>query len=174
MAMTRTAVLGGTASTLMGVVAAAFLTLVISGSAWADPPEGQSYTGLKKCASCHFKQFMAWKKTKHAKSFDLLPSKYQKDAKCLQCHTTGYGEPSGFKDKKSTPNLAGGTCEVCHGPGSEHAKIAEGFGKKKLSEADENAVRDSIWLMLPKNVCVECHKVQAHGKSETPKALRRK
>ncbi len=140
----------------------------------ADPPKGQTYDGSKKCASCHFKQYMTWKKDKHSKSFSLLPASYQKNAKCLKCHTTGFGEPSGFKDIKTTPNLAGTTCETCHGPGSEHSKIAEKFGKKKLTAAEEKTVRDSIWLMTPKNVCIECHKTKAHGKSETPAELKKK
>ena len=126
----------------------------------ADPPKGQTYVGMKKCASCHFKQYTAWKKDSHSKVFDLLPASYKTNAKCLKCHTTGFGTPTGFKDIKKTPNLASITCESCHGPGSEHAKISERFGKKKLTAADELVVRDSIWLITPNNVCVECHTIQ--------------
>ena len=39
----------------------------------------------------HFDQYMKWKKDKHSKAFDLLTVKYEKDVKCLKCHTTGYG-----------------------------------------------------------------------------------
>ncbi len=161
---------------------AAALTLVavlggldLLGTAFADPPEDQTYTGAKRCASCHFTQYMSWKKTKHAKTFDLLPAEYQEDAKCLKCHTTGYGTPSGYKDQASTASLAGTTCESCHGPGSKHDEIAQQFkSKKTLTPEEEKLVRGSIWLMLPKNVCVECHTVQAHKKSETPPELRKK
>ena len=138
------------------------------------PPADQEYTGAKRCASCHFTQFMAWNKSKHSKTFNLLPAEYQTDAKCLPCHTTGYGEPTGYKDMATTPSLAGNTCETCHGPGSKHEEVAQSFGKEKLNEEQEKVVRDSIWLMLPKNVCVECHKVQGHGEPETPKELRTK
>ena len=172
--MTSKVVFSARLATVLGMVTVASLSLGALRMAWATPPEGQTYVGSKKCASCHFEQFMSWKKDPHAKTFELLPTKYQKDAKCLKCHTTGYGEPTGFKDIKSTPNLAGTTCETCHGAGSEHSKIAEGFGKKKLTEADEKLVRGSTWMQLPKNVCAECHKVKAHGKSETPKELIRK
>ena len=141
----------------------------------ADPPKDQTYTGSKRCASCHFTQYMSWKKTKHAKSFDLLPAKYQTDAKCLKCHTTGYGTPSGYKDQKSTPSLAGTTCESCHGPGSKHDEIAQKFKtKKELTPEEEKLVKGSIWLTLPKNVCVECHTMQGHKKSETPPELQKK
>lgn len=138
------------------------------------PPAGQTYTGAKDCASCHFEQFMSWSKSKHAKSFELLPAKYQSDEKCLTCHTTGYGEETGFKDIKTTKALAGTTCESCHGPGSKHDEIARGYGKAKLTPEQEKEVRDSIWLVLPGNSCVECHTVQGHKKSETPEELRPK
>jgi hypothetical protein len=136
------------------------------------PPEGQTYTGSKRCASCHFEQYMSWTKTKHAKAFDLLTSKYETNAECLKCHTTGYGEETGYKtaDDKA---LAGVTCETCHGPGSEHEEICQQFGKKKLTEAEEKICNDSIWRMLPKNICVECHGVQGHKKSETPDDLKK-
>jgi hypothetical protein len=136
------------------------------------PPAGQTYTGAKRCASCHFQQFMAWKKTGHAKSFDLLTAEYEKDPKCLKCHTTGYGEDTGYKDD-SDAALKGTTCEACHGPGSEHEEVCQAFKNKKLNEEEEKLARDTIWLMIPKNICVECHAVQAHKESETPKELRK-
>ena len=166
-----------------GAVAAIILVAVFSIAlgpvptrmAQADPPADQAYTGSKKCASCHFEQYMAWRKTGHAKCFDLLTAKYEKDEKCLKCHTTGYGEATGFKDTESTASLAGVTCEACHGPGSEHEKISQPFAKvKELTPEQEASIRDSIWLMLPKNVCVTCHNMQAHKKSETPPEMMKK
>ncbi len=137
------------------------------------PPEGQTYTGVKDCASCHFKQYLAWKKTGHSKSFDLLPQQYQANPACLKCHTTGFGEPTGYKGPTDV-NLQGTTCEVCHGPGSNHSEVCKGFGKEKLTPEQERIARDTIWLMIPKNVCVECHAVQGHGESQTPPELRTK
>ncbi len=142
----------------------------------AEPaaPADQEYTGAKRCASCHFEQFMSWKKTGHSKSFELLTAKYENDPKCLKCHTTGYGKPSGYDDASDTA-LQGTTCEACHGPGSKHEEVCKKFqNKKELSPEEDKLARDSIWLMLPKNVCVECHKVQGHGKSETPEELKKK
>ena len=166
-----------------GVVAAIVLVAVLSISlgpiparmAQADPPANQEYTGSKRCASCHFEQYMAWRKTGHSKAFDLLTAKYEKDEKCLKCHTTGYGEATGFKDNTSTAALAGITCESCHGPGSEHEKISQPFAKvKELTPEQEASIKGSIWLMTPKNVCVECHTMQAHKPSETPAELKKK
>jgi len=156
------------------------LVLGAAGPVWGQaetpeptPPEDQHYIGTKKCSACHFDQFVKWKKTKHSTSFNLLPTKYQADEKCLKCHTTGFGEPTGYKtiadnDFKHT------SCESCHGPGSKHAEIAKPFANQKPTPEQDKLARDSIWKMLPKNVCVSCHTVQGHHDSLTPAELRKK
>ena len=118
------------------------------------PPADQTYVGSKACSACHFKQFMAWKKTKHATdAFAKLPAKYKTDASCLICHSTGFGAATGFKDEASTPNLAGTTCEACHGPGSKHVETAKPFANKKTLTAEETAtIRGTIYKVLPQNV----------------------
>jgi hypothetical protein len=125
------------------------------------PPEGQTYIGAKQCSSCHFDQNLKWRQTKHAKAFDILPAKYKTDASCLKCHTTGHGEKTGYSGPK-TPDLVGTSCEACHGPGSEHAKIAKGFGTKKLSKDEEAYVRSTTHKILPGNACIACHIGQSH------------
>jgi hypothetical protein len=162
--------LGGAGlSFVVAVVASSFVR-----TAQADPPADQTYVGVKRCASCHLDQFMAFKKTKHAKAFEVLTAKYEKDAKCLKCHTTGFGESTGYKDE-STAALAGVTCEKCHGPGSKHEEIGQKYAKvKTLTEGQTAELKGSIWKVMPKNVCVECHVTQAHKKSETPPELRPK
>jgi hypothetical protein len=107
---------------------------------------------------------MAWRGTKHAKGFEILPEKYQSDSSCLKCHSTGFGDDSGFKDIAGTPALAGTSCEACHGPGSKHAEIAKTFGEKKLSKEEQDYVRSTIYKMQPKNICVTCHLPQQHKK----------
>ncbi len=136
------------------------------------PPADQTYEGVHECAECHEKAFESWKKTGHAHAFDVLTEKYEKDPKCLKCHTTGYGTPTGYKDE-STPDLKGITCETCHGPGSKHVEICEAFGDKELSEEEEDLAKHSIWEVLPKNVCIKCHTRMAHEESQTPEELRR-
>ena len=89
---------------------------VAAGQAEAAPaeppaPAGQTYVGTKECAACHFEQFMAWRQTPHAKAFEIMPAKYQADATCLKCHTTGHGTPTGFTSLQATPNLVGNSCE---------------------------------------------------------------
>jgi hypothetical protein len=105
---------------------------------------------------------MMWRKTPHAKAFEIMPAKYHTDATCLKCHSTGFGEPTGFKSLQQTPNLVGNGCENCHGPGSKHTEIAKSFGQKKLTEQEQKYVRSTIHRMLPKNVCVDCHLASAH------------
>lgn len=129
----------------------------------AKPPEDQTYTGSKQCASCHLDQFLAWKKTKHSKAFDIMPAKYRNDASCLKCHTTGFGEPTGYTGA-STAALAGTSCEACHGPGSKHAEIAKEFANQKLSKEQEAYVRSTIPLILEGNACIKCHESKAHKK----------
>lgn len=134
------------------------------------PPEGQTYTGAKQCSSCHFKQYMSWKKTKHGlkEAWAKMPEKYHADAECVKCHTTGFGQATGFKDAASSENLIGTTCEACHGPGSKHAEVCKAYSeKKKLSPEEEKIVRDSIYKVLPHSVCVRCHAVLGH--KEHPK-----
>jgi hypothetical protein len=139
------------------------------------PPAGQEYTGAKRCASCHFDEYMKWSKSGHSKALQLLPANFQKDPKCLKCHTTGYGEPTGFQSMPNSAALAGVGCEICHGPGSIHEEVSKPFAQvKNLTPDQEKTLRDSIWKMTPKNVCVECHQVQAHKESATPAELRKK
>jgi hypothetical protein len=138
-----------------------------------SPPENQEYIGTKKCAACHFDQFVQWKKTKHSTAFNLLPAKYQADAKCVKCHTTGFGHPTGYKTAADA-DFKGVSCESCHGPGSKHAEIAKPFADAKPTAAQEKLARDSVWKMLPQNVCVTCHAVQGHHESMTPPELRKK
>jgi hypothetical protein len=132
-----------------------------------QPADGQTYVGTRECAACHLDQFMSWKATPHAKAFDVLPAKYRAETTCLKCHTTGHGDPSGFKSQKETPNLVGNSCEGCHGPGSKHAALAKSFAQQKLSPEQQQQVRSTIHRMLPRNVCIDCHSAASH-KSHPP------
>jgi hypothetical protein len=123
------------------LLALAFYNLVIqakSGFAAGDGDKTFSYVGNGKCKPCHSQQFKSWDTTRMAKAYQILkpgeraeakkkagldPKKdYTTDAKCLPCHTTGYGEPGGFVSFEKTPALVGVGCEMCHGAGSEYVK----------------------------------------------------
>ena len=136
------------------------------------PPANQTYIGVTKCQSCHFEKWQDWRKQqdKHAKAFQTLPEASQQDPVCLKCHTTGFGTESGFHTA-ADKSLAGITCESCHGPGSAHAEIAKSLPKTKLTPEQDKIARDSIYKMLPQNVCVTCHTARSHKKHpDYPKA----
>lgn len=147
-------------------VAAFFAALTVAFTASpgsAEDPTPQ-YVGDKTCKSCHFKEHGAWRKTGLAKAMETLkptteegdkelfdrkkaaeldPAKdYSTDAKCVACHTTGYGKPGGYPtdptasdDAKARAELMGSvSCEACHGPGSLYSEH-----KTKKLEEDKKA-----------------------------------
>jgi len=129
-----------------------------------------SYVGVDGCRSCHKGQFASWRMSVHAKALDLLkpgkrkgakkraqldPEKdYSTDTKCLQCHTTGYGKPGGFKDITSTPKMAGISCEACHGAGSEYRVLHD---EKPNFQKDENKAKGALYGAEDAAVCKSCH-----------------
>lgn len=119
----------------------------------SEATQSASYVPGSKCKACHLKQFKAQAETAHAKSFEnLIDAGEEKNADCYKCHTTGHGEPGGFVDTATTPDLVGTTCQACHGPGSEH--IAHGLSKEQRRETIQKP---------PKDVCTKCHKThEAH------------
>ncbi|MBI4848426.1 MAG: hypothetical protein HY808_07620 [Nitrospirae bacterium] len=146
-------------------------TLLIMGiTVAAGPVYSAEYIGASKCKACHMQQYKAWEKTTMAKSFENLkpgvkaaekkkagidPDKdYTADAKCLKCHTTGYGKPGGFKSFAETPEMINVQCEGCHGPGADFRKIMKENKEFKLSDAQ------AAGLTVPNekaNNCMECH-----------------
>lgn len=115
------------------LVTAAFLL------AFGTPVTGQeidqkavnTYVGSLACKECHpqeYENFMTYaKKSISFQSIErqmrhLTPEEIKQ---CYPCHTTGYGQPGGFVSLEKTPYLKNAGCEVCHGPGAEHARTGE-------------------------------------------------
>jgi hypothetical protein len=135
--------------TVATMLALAF-TLALVISILAQDAEELKYVGTKKCKPCHLKLHKSWQKTSHANNFELVVEMGKdKEAECLKCHTTGYGEPGGFVDAETSPNLVSTGCEACHGPGSKHLSI-----KKK---ADKKGSMGEV----KKGICEKCH--MPHG-----------
>lgn len=150
--------------------------------------QGATYIGVKKCKSCHFKQWNSWRKTKMAKTFEVLrpgvrkeektklkfdPNKdYTKDPACLGCHTSGYGMPGGYmvptdgdtKAKEQAADNAGVTCEGCHGPGSKSVAIQEDIkeNKRTYKFAELRAVG---FHEAGVRSCTACHNASDPGKA---------
>lgn len=92
----------------------------------AQGPAGVSYVGSRECADCHpveYGRFMEHaNKAKSDHSVRLMAPKLTPEElrECFECHTTGYGQPGGFRSFEETPELGHVGCEGCHGPGSDH------------------------------------------------------
>jgi hypothetical protein len=108
-----------------------------------------AFTGSETCKDCHdaqYDRFMA--NSKKVNSFSSI-QKMQKKltpaefSDCFKCHTTGYGEPGGFRSAEETPDLKNPGCEVCHGPGSLHAESGD--------PAD-------LTVKVSMEVCNKCHR----------------
>ncbi|WP_299945236.1 multiheme c-type cytochrome [Sulfurimonas sp.] len=83
------------------------------------------YVGNDKCRLCHRDFFIGRKHDLHDHSLEYITtSEHRDNPRCLVCHATGYGVPSGFTTIEQTPRLVNVQCEGCHGPGSNHLKIA--------------------------------------------------
>jgi len=154
-------------------VSALYLCFVVSAS--SATPAKPTYVGTSKCRVCHLPQYKSWQETKMSHAFELLkpgqsvdakkkakldPAKdYTLDPTCVACHTTGYGQPGGFRDIASTPDLAGVGCESCHGPGSEYLKSNRmSIQNKEYKRAEVVAAG----LVIPdKQTCAACHNAKS-------------
>jgi len=106
-----------------------------------EPEAGWYYTGAVVCALCHVSQSGQWRHTGHPAAFDTLITKNQDyNPECIACHITGYGFTGGFELPETTPERGGVQCEMCHGPGGEHAEtLAVPYGETS------------------RDVCITCH-----------------
>jgi len=113
-------------------------------------PQATEYLGPKDgCRKCHLKEYRSWQKTPHVKSLDVLSDSERQDPECLKCHTTGYGDPTGYKSEKETPQLAFVGCEVCHGPGSLY--------HEKATMKDKDAALAAGLKIPDEQTCLGCH-----------------
>ncbi len=114
-----------------------YLVLVVMVFIWGWPgnsgfsQEAKTYVGSETCKGCHEAEYKNFKTyAKKANSFKSVASmkKGLTEAEyrsCLECHTTGYGKPGGFRSEQETPHLKDAGCESCHGPGSVHANTQD-------------------------------------------------
>ena len=87
------------------------------------------YIGPRSCRICHRDFYNGRKDDLHFHTFKkIVDVGYAREPRCLGCHATGYGVPTGFTDEKKTPQLSGVHCEGCHGPGNIHMRLNDGGG----------------------------------------------
>lgn len=136
----------------------------------ATSPDGAKYVGVKKCGMCHKSktgdQYGIWKKTKHAKAFEVLLTKKADEVakkrglgkaseakECLSCHVTGYNDETAvFAKKFKVEN--GVQCETCHGPGSK-------YKSKKVMKNRDKAISKGLVMYADEAAiekkCRTCH-----------------
>jgi 2',3'-cyclic-nucleotide 2'-phosphodiesterase (5'-nucleotidase family) len=102
-------------------------------------PDQATYIGVDACTKCHKEARAVWDGTKHAHAYATLADQQKQfNLDCVSCHVTGYEEPGG-STVTHVAGLENVGCEVCHGPGSKHArdpkrvKLAEPRGDRCLS-----------------------------------------
>jgi hypothetical protein len=101
------------------------------------------YSGASSCQGCHQPQWAQWMATSHASAFGTLAARHRNYApRCVGCHVTGYGYPSGYRLGDPLETLRHVQCEMCHGPGAHHV----------LSPSSLN-----IRGRPPAQTCYECH-----------------
>jgi hypothetical protein len=131
----------GSRTTLVGI--ALMVLLALPAAIAAQSGAGPTYVGSEACRDCHEDEYASYRSfAKKAHSFDSI-SKMRPHLtaaefrSCLPCHTTGYGQPGGFRSERETPGLMNAGCEVCHGPGSIHVATTDAADiKGQLSRAD--------------------------------------
>jgi hypothetical protein len=105
--------------------------------------------GRTACRRCHLAEFRSWERTPHANALETLPEESRGAANCVKCHTTGFGQPTGFTSMADTPQLANVGCEACHGPGSL-------YKDQEVMESRETSV--AAGLVIPNEAtCTGCH-----------------
>lgn len=128
-----------------------------------DKLAGQ-FASAASCKECHPTAWNIWSKTKHAHATETLtkldpPRQY--DPECISCHSTGWNPTEyfsftgGFDSLDKTPQLAGNSCENCHGPGAAHVAAEKGrnAGRK---QAERDAIKLTV-AFARDNVCIKCH-----------------
>ena len=142
------AVVWVTAEPIEAPEAAPSIALVADFHTW-DAQDPAFEGGRSACRRCHLAQYRSWERTPHASALETLPEESRTDANCVKCHTTGFGEATGFTSIDDTPTLAGVGCEACHGAGSL-------YKEKEIME--DQAASVAAGLMIPnEETCLQCH-----------------
>jgi hypothetical protein len=141
---------GGCLVALLGMV----LTAPVCLSGQASEAENSAYVGSSTCQPCHsqeFNNFVKYARKNHSyRSVQRMQKGLSPEEVkgCYACHTTGYGKPGGFVSVEQTPELKDAGCEVCHGPGKNHA------GSQDPTLINRNVTLDT---------CQRCHTQERVG-----------
>ncbi len=110
--------------------------------------EKGDYIGSAACQSCHAKEHELWAASSHAHAFaTLAKSGDQKKADCQRCHTTGFGEPTGFPHAASQLENVG--CESCHGPAASSSTFRPEERSSSMDSTLPSARSVTVMRRLP-------------------------
>ena len=120
-----------------------FIEKAVKSQKLIKPIARSYYIGeAERCKKCHTKEYAAWEKSAHARSWQsLVNDKKTKSLKCVSCHVSGFGRLEGFINVNITPAMKNVSCTDCH-------YTAENHFKKK----DKNSVQK-----INRNTCIRCH-----------------
>ena len=184
----RCCVLGcGVAALVAGVVVMAQDRPATVDAPRAEPPNAVGpfqYLGIKKCRMCHVDQFPSFDESPKANAWEALkvgvgadvkkkagldPAvDYTKDARCLKCHATGFGEPGGYTIPDPTNKVSvalaasreGIGCESCHGPGSGFFEHMRDISDKNRTYRREELLSAGLRPSAAET-CTQCHNADA-------------
>jgi len=130
----------------------------LGGSANFRLVQNNSYVGQSGCSGCHADKYNGWANTPHSYAITALLNpdgsftSSHASSSCLQCHTVGDGQPTGYtytsNSASYTSPLANVGCEVCHGPAGWH----------RSSEKD--LITPAV--SLDPAICGSCHGISQH------------
>jgi PKD repeat protein len=90
-----------------------------SPSALFELSQANSYVGSGGCSGCHGVVYETWVGTLHASAYNAITNGSVPTNE-LVYRTVGYGQPTGFTNSTTTPQLENVGCENCHGPAGWH------------------------------------------------------
>ncbi len=132
------------------------LSLTFVGSAFAQ----HDYSGIKSCKMCHKGEkkgmiYEKWAGEKHSTATETIITEGEgENAKCLGCHSTGYGKGGYDPAAENKAQFAGVTCEACHGAGKDY---------KKMSVMKDHDASVAAGLVIPtEETCTGCHNNSHH------------
>jgi len=105
--------------------------------------QGKRYAGSGTCRGCHVAEYEQWMSTGHAGAYKTLLQRHRHyQPVCISCHVVGYGSKYGYVMGQGEHPYGNVQCEICHGPGAEHASAPS---------------PSNIRRKVPEQVCLECH-----------------
>ena len=131
-----------------------------------------NYVGSRWCGECHQTEHSSYSRSKHNRAMQPLNlKKEQNNPECLPCHTTGYGEPGGFKNGIDSSYLGNVGCENCHGAAKEHLCLENSLKEAQRAQGRNMATPEQTALIqssaegydhkirkeVAQEICLKCH-----------------